>query len=206
MLVPDGTECFYQISVAYAITYDNTGYVKDDDASSIDYNELLGQIKEACLTENKNLPEEQRMELVDWAVAPRYIQSEHVLVWAKLFRMTADASQVVNYDMRILGKAGLISINAVVSQNDLQEVQDKETAVIHSINFDNGYRYEDFDSSKDKVSDWTIGGLIAGGILAKSGILAKLGVFLLKFWKIATVGVVAALAGVRKFFKKDKEE
>lgn len=203
VLVPNGTECFYQITVAYAITYDNTGYVKDDDASSIDYSKLLEQIKEACLTENKSLPKEQRMELVNWAVAPRYVSSEHALVWAKLFRMTVDDSKVINYDMRILGKTGLVSINAVIGQDDLQEVQDKEIDMIGSVIFDDGYKYEDFDSSKDKVSDWTIGGLIAGSILTKSGLLAKLGVFLLKFWKLIAVGAVAALAGVRKLFKKN---
>ena len=206
VLVPNDAECFYQIAVAYAITYDNTGYVKDDDANSIDYSELLEQIKEACNTENKSLPEEQRMELVNWAVTPRYVSSEHVLVWAKLFRMTADGNQVINYDMRILGKSGLVSINAVIGQEDLQEVQEKERDMIGSVVFDDGFKYEDFDSSKDKVSDWTIGGLVAGSILAKSGIFAKLGVFLLKFWKLIVVGAVAGLAGIRKLFKKDRGE
>ena len=202
VLVPDDSEYFYQINVAYVISYDNTGYVKDDDASSIDYNEFLEQLKKTSAEENQKLPEDQRMELVDWAATPKYISSDHVLVWAKLFH-TADAAQVINYDMRILGKSGFVSINAVITPDELKEVQAKETAVIHSVEFDKGYKYVDFDSTKDKISDWTIGGLVAGSILAKSGVLAKLGIFLLKFWKLIAVGAVAALAGICKLFKKN---
>jgi uncharacterized membrane-anchored protein len=54
------------------------------------------------------------------------------------------------------------------------------------------------------VSDWTIGGLVAGSILAKSGFFAKLGVLLLKFWKIIAVGAVALAAGIKKIFGSKK--
>ncbi len=54
------------------------------------------------------------------------------------------------------------------------------------------------------VFDWTIGGLVAGSILAKSGFFAKLGVLLLKFWKIIAVGAVAIAAGIKKIFGSKK--
>ena len=52
----------------------------------------------------------------------------------EIFRMTTDYS---HYDMRIIDKAILISINAVVSKDDLQEIQDKETARYQSMHHAN---------------------------------------------------------------------
>jgi uncharacterized membrane-anchored protein len=76
--------------------------------------------------------------------------------------------------------------------------------MIGSVRFDEGYAYADFDPIRDRVSDWTIGGLVAGSILAKSGFFAKLGVLLLKFWKIIAVGAVAIAAGIKKIFGSKK--
>lgn len=203
-LVPCENSCFYQITVAYVISYSNCGYIKDDDANSIDYDELLKQLKDGEKEENEKLPIEQQMWLKGWAVQPKYLSSNHTLIWAK--RFSANGDDVINYDMRILGKSGLVSVNAVVGQDDLSEVQTQESKMINSVQFREGYRYSDFDSSRDKISDWTIGGLVAGGVLAKTGILSKIGIFLLKFSKIIIVGVIAAAGAVFKLFRRNREE
>ena len=57
-LIPKDSKAFYQISVAYVISYDNCGYIKDDDANSIDYDELLKQLQQECNNENDSLPKE----------------------------------------------------------------------------------------------------------------------------------------------------
>lgn len=119
-LIPKGAKAFYQISLAYVISYDNCGYIKDDDANSIDYGELLKQLQQECKNENDSLPKEQRMWLTGWAVPPQYISSSHTLIWAKSFN--SESGIVVNYDMRILGKDGLISVNAVIFYTDIGEV------------------------------------------------------------------------------------
>lgn len=203
-LVPETAEAFYQVSVAYIISYDNCGYVKDDDANSIDYNELLKRMQEDCDRENDSLPKEQRMWLTGWAVPPCYVTNNHTLIWAKTFK--SENGVIVNYDMRVLAKDGLVSINAVISPEDVEEVKELQTSIVGSISFDEGFKYSDFDESRDRVSDWTIGGLIAGGVLAKTGVLAKIGVFLLKMWKIILLGIVGIGAAITKFFRKNKEE
>ena len=203
-LVPSVSTCFYQISVAYVLTYDNCGYIKDDDANSIDYSELLQQMQKEAEEENKNLPEDQRFVIHGWAVSPHYNQSNHALIWAKT--LSVGGGETVNYDMRILGKDGLVSINAVIDPTLIEEVRAKESEIIHSLNFDQGHAYSDFNPSQDKVSDWTLGGLVAGGILAKTGVLSKIGIFLLKFWKLIAVGIAGAGAAIIKYFKRRGEE
>ena len=205
VLVPDDNEYFLQISVAFVITYDNCGYIKDNDANSIDYNELLETLQKDFEENNKSLPEGNRCKLKGWTVTPHYDQSNHVLIWAKTLEFSS--GEVVNYDMRILGKDGLVSINAVVNPEDVEEVVSKESTMVQSFRFDKGYAYADFNPARDKVSDWTLGGLVAGSILAKTGVLSKLGLLLLKFWKIIAVGAVGLVAGIKKLLgsKKPKE-
>lgn len=202
-LIPKGAKAFYQISVAYVISYDNCGYIKDDDANSIDYDELLKQLQQECKNENDSLPKEQRMWLTGWAVPPQYISSSHTLIWAKSF--SSEAGVVVNYDMRVLGKDGLISVNAVISNTDIEEVKELQDLIVNSIQYNNGFKYSDFDETRDKVSDWTIGGLIAGGVLAKTGFFSKIGILLLKMWKIVVIGLIGIGAAIRKIFKKNED-
>ena len=121
-------------------------------------------------------------------------------------RKSFGTNEVVNYDMRVLGKDGLVSINAVSSPDNLEEIDSKGNDIINTFSYDKGYMYAEFDPKRDRVSDWTIGGLIAGGILAKSGLLAKLGILLLKFWKLLIVGIVALGAGVAKLFGRKKNK
>lgn len=202
-LIPKVSKAFYQISVAYVISYDNCGYIKDDDANSIDYDELLKQMQEECKEENDSLPKEQRMWLTGWAVSPQYISSSHTLIWAKSF--SSEAGPVINYDMRVLGKDGLISVNAVISNTDIEEVKELQDLIVNSIQYNNGFKYSDFDETRDRVSDWTIGGLIAGGVLAKTGFFAKIGVFLLKMWKIVVIGIIGIGAAIKKMLKKNED-
>lgn len=203
VIVPKSAESFYQISLAYVVKYDNCGYIKDKDAESIDYDDLLDMMREQMEEENKTLPSENKVTLVGWAVPPRYIKDSHVLIWAKSLKF--GEAETVNYDMRFLGKDGLVSINAVSDLYNVKEIDTKGNDVISCFSFDEGYLYADFDPKRDRISDWTIGGLIAGGILAKSGFFAKLGVLLLKFWKLALLAFVGLLGAISKLFKRKRE-
>lgn len=201
-LVPSYAKAYYQIDVAYFISFDNCGYIKDDDANSIDYDEMMKNIQEGEKEENEQIPEEYRLTTLRWEFAPKYLAGSHVLVWAKRLA-SSSGSEVVNYDMRLLSKDGLVSIMAVVDPYDSEEVKQREQSVINCLSFDEGYAYADFDPSRDRVSEWTLGGLVIGSILAKSGFFAKVGLILLKGWKLIALAV-AGIGGA--WFKKKKKK
>jgi hypothetical protein len=75
--------------------------------------------------------------------------------------------------------------------------------VLTMVAFTDGNKYTNFDSGIDKVAAWTIGGLVAGKILAKVGFFA----LAVKFWKLIGLGIVAAFTAIKKFFggKKSAE-
>ena len=56
-----------------------------------------------------------------------------------------------------------------------------------------------------KVAEYGLGALVAGGVLAKTGVLGAIGKFLLAAWKFIAIGVVAIGAGIKKFIGKKKD-
>jgi len=72
------------------------------------------------------------------------------------------------------------------------------------VSFTEGYKYSDYNSKTDAVAAWTIGGLVAGKVLAKVGFFAVI----LKFLKFIILGVVAIGGGIWRFItgRRKKEE
>ena len=190
MIVPDSFRVnSLDMPWAFIVSYDALGYVKDQDADKIDYDDLLKDLKEGQEKSN----EERRklgydeMSLVGWASKPYYDKENKILHWAKEYKVKGSESGTLNYDIRVLGRKGVLSLNAIASIDHLDEVKKNIPAILKMSNFETGYKYEEFDSNVDEVAAWTIGGLVAGKILAKAGFF----VVLLKFWKIILIALVA---------------
>jgi len=203
-LVPDGKGVTHSDSWMFVINYQGDGFVKDDDANDIDYDDLLKTMKEDFLAENEErkkggYPE---IELIGWASKPYYDSNLKVLHWAKELKFGQDQTNTLNYDLRILGRKGMYNISAVAGMSELAEVKASIPGILKSVEFNQGHKYLDFDADTDTVAAWTIGGLVAGKVLAKVGFFA----ILAKFGKIIVIGIIAAFAGFKKFLfgKKDQ--
>lgn len=203
-LVPDGKGVTHSDSWMFVINYQGDGFVKDDDANDIDYDDLLKTMKEDFLAENEErkkggYPE---IELIGWASKPYYDSNLKVLHWAKELKFGQDQANTLNYDLRILGRKGMYNISAVAGMSELAEVKASIPGILKSVEFNQGHKYLDFDADTDTVAAWTIGGLVAGKVLAKVGFFA----ILAKFGKIIVIGIIAAFAGLKKFLfgKKDQ--
>jgi uncharacterized membrane-anchored protein len=70
------------------------------------------------------------------------------------------------------------------------------------VSFKDGHRYADYDSNVDEVAAWTVGGLVAGKVLAKAGFFAVI----LKFWKIIAFAIIGAGSALWRFFSRKKED
>lgn len=203
MIFPETGSPVGDSSYAFVITYDEMGYVKDEDADEIDYDEMLKKLQEEEPEENK---EREKMgyppiHMIGWAQKPFYDKQNKVLHWAKELRFGTDAEvNTLNYDIRILGRKGILSMNAVASMGELSLVKKDIDKVMHMASFTEGNTYKDFDPKVDQVAAWTIGGLVAGKVLAKAGALA----FLVKFWKLIAVGFVALGGFLVKIFTRKK--
>lgn len=203
-LVPDGKGVTQSNSWMFVISYRGDGFVKDDDAGDIDYDDLLKTMKEDVQAENAErkkggYPE---VQLVGWASKPYYDNNLKVLHWAKELKFGTDEANTLNYDLRVLGRKGMYNISAVAGMDELAEVKASIPGVLKSVEFNEGHKYLDFDADTDTVAAWTIGGLVAGKVLAKVGFFA----IIAKFGKIIFLAIAAGFAAIRKFFFGKKNQ
>lgn len=186
------------------ITYEADGHVADDDAAEIDYADLLKEMQEATTEENKERTAQgfDAIALVGWAQPPRYDQGAHTLHWAKELRFGDAQEHTLNYNIRVLGREGVLVLNAVAGMSQFQDIRPQLDQVVGAARFVSGQRYEDFDASSDKLAGYGLAALVAGSVAAKAGKLAFLAVFFKKFLGLILVGVALVGGWLAKRFKR----
>ncbi len=188
------------------ISYNSDGYVRDDDASKIKYDDLLKQMQQAVRDRNKEREKQgyPAVELVGWAAPPRYDAAAHKLYWAKEIKFDGQLENTLNYDIRILGRRGVLDLDAVAGMHQLPEIENRTSDILNMVDFNQGSRYADFDPKMDKVAKYGIAALVAGGV---AGVAVKLGLFkliwvaVLALKKFIILGILAIGAFFKKIFK-----
>ena len=199
---PLSTNCW-----VVTIDYNEDGFVKDDDASKINYDDLLAKMRKGVAASNQERKKEgyPTVELLGWAAPPHYDAATHKLYWAKKLKFEGEEADTLNYSIRMLGRKGVLELNAIASAEQFTEIDAQTPQILGMVDFKEGCRYADFDPKVDKVAKYGIATLVAGGALAAA---AKLG-FLKGFWvlilaakKFIIIGVIAVVMFVKKFFKR----
>ena len=207
-IVPANVDPMADSGWAVIITYRDEGHIDDADAAEIDYDDMLKDMKEG--TENNNEARREAgfeaVHLVGWAESPRYDAATKKLYWAKELDFEGSPAHTLNYDVRVLGREGVLSMNAVASIDQLQQIRTEMRPLIDTAEFNEGYRYAEFNAKTDRMAEYGLGALIAGTLAAKAGLFAKLGVFLLAFKKFIIIGLVAVGGLLAKLFGKKKDE
>jgi len=189
------------------VEYEKEGYVRDDDAGKINYSDLLKQMQEqarSSSTEREKLGYPS-IALVGWATPPHYDSATHKLYWAKDVHFGQDPGDTLNYNIRVLGRRGVLFLNAIAPMSQFPEIDGQMPNILSMVDFQAGNRYADFDPRVDKVATYGLATLIAGGAL---GAAAKLGLFkflwpvLLAAKKFVVIGVVALGAFFKKIFAR----
>lgn len=183
------------------VTYQRTGHVSDDDARTADYNKVLADVRG---TEDEDNAERRKQgfptsHLVGWAQPPSYDPKTHSLIWARDIAYQGGRTDTLNYDVRLLGRGGVLSLNMVSDMDHLGDVRAAATGFGQAANFDRGATYADFSPAKgDKAAGYGLAGLVAAGVgvaaAKKLGFLA----IVLGFGKKALVLFAVAFAALRK--------
>ncbi len=177
-------------------SYEDVGYVKDDEKDNIDAAAILDSIKAGTAEANK---QRARMgvpplTIVGWETPPFYDTKTNRLSWA--IRGQSEGQFVINYNTRLLGRGGVMSANLIVDPKDLPRTLPIYNELLTGYSYVPGQTYAEFRSG-DKVAQYGLAALVAGGALAaaaKTGVLGKLlkplligGALLIgvlaKFWK-----------------------
>jgi uncharacterized membrane-anchored protein len=183
---------------AYIIDYDPMGYVKDDDADDIKYDELLEEMQKEAEERNpdRTAAGYEAIHLLGWGAPPYYDKKQHTLHWAKLLRFGNGIEETLNYNVRILGRKGVLLFNAVAVPSQLPAIKASIPDLLANVSFVKGQQYQDYSADMDEVAAYSIGGLVAGKVLAKVGFFA----IILKFWKLGILALGGAWAAIKRFF------
>ncbi len=204
MIVPSDTSPVANDAWAVIVSFEEDGYVPDQDADTIKYDELLKKMQEDGKASNEARAKDgfDPIELIGWAEPPRYDKSAHKMYWAKELKVGNAEQHTLNYNIRVLGRRGVLVLNAVAGMEQLDLIRQRTPGILAATDFNPGHSYGDFNASTDKLAAYGLAALVAGGIAAKTGLLAKLIGLLIVGKKIIALGVVAAIAAFRKFFQR----
>jgi uncharacterized membrane-anchored protein len=188
------------------IDYRDSGHVKDDDAKSWNADELLQSLKDGTEASNKQRTERgfPALDVVGWVEPPAYDAATHRLVWSMLIRERGNATQpaTINYNTYALGRQGYFELNLVTSEDTITEDRKHAGTILATLDYKPGERYADFDASTDRVAEYGLAALIGGIAAKKLGLLAVIGLALVKFWKIVLIAVAVAGGGLTKLFRR----
>jgi uncharacterized membrane-anchored protein len=204
MLFPSEYTPFDGGSWGVIIEYSEDGYVSDEDADEIDYSDLLDDMKSDTAAASAQRVEQgyEPIELIGWASEPFYDKTTHKMHWAQEIRFGDNATNTLNYDIRVLGRKGVLVLSFVASMDQMEMVKSNIDSVLAMSEFNSGYRYEEFDPSIDKVAAYGLGALVAGKVIAKTGLLAAALIFLKKFGVLILIGLGALFV---KLFKRQRQ-
>jgi uncharacterized membrane-anchored protein len=208
MLIPAAISPLSPEGWGIVITYEEEGFVNDADAASLDYDKLLKEMQESAAARNAERQKEgfEAVTLVGWAEPPSYDSATHKLYWAKELVFGTDPEHTLNYSIRVLGRRGVLVLNAVAGMNQLPLIRSQTRDVLAAVDFNQGHRYRDYLPGKDKAAAYGLTGLIVGVTAAKAGFFKVLIAGILAFKKAAIVGLVALVAAIKRFFSRGSKQ
>jgi uncharacterized membrane-anchored protein len=183
--------------------YDPVGLVKDDEAHQIDADALLESIREGTeqANERRKKAGTPGLHVVGWDRPPRYDPATHNLTWALRAR-SDDGHDVVNHNVRLLGRSGVMSVTLVDSPEGLATSVSKLDALLRGFEFKRGETYAEWRPG-DKVAQYGLTALVAAGAGAaavKMGFFAVIAKFLAKAWKLVALLVVGLFGSLAKLW------
>jgi len=174
--------------------FEDTGYIKDDE--KIDADVVMKSLKENNAQGNE---ERKRrgipvLTLDGWFVPPHYDTDSKRLEWAT--KLSSEGGVNVNYRIRLLGRAGVMSAVLVSDPDSLDKDIRVFKAALNDFSFDPGQRYSEYRQG-DKIAEYGLTGLIVGGAAAAA---AKTGLFKVigKFAIFIFAGAAAIIGGLFK--------
>src|SRR5258708_182082 len=131
---------------------------------------LLQSIKDGTAAANKIRRERgwDEMEVVGWQTSPHYETQTNRLEWAVTGRDLKSNTEVVNFNTRILGRGGVMSVVLIAEPQELSAATDEFKSTLAGFSYSAGQRYAEYRPG-DKVAKYGLAALDTGGASAVAG-------------------------------------
>ncbi len=177
--------------------FEDIGYVDDSEKDDIDADALFESFVAGSIESNKIREQNgwNTLEITGWYQKPFYDTETNNLEWA-IQGISSDSSLFLNYNVRLLGRAGVMRVTLVIDPERLDYELPVFKDLLRKFQYKTGNTYAEYQEG-DKLYEYGLTALIGGGAAA---VAAKTGVFKW-LWKV----ILAALAGFGAVFKKIKK-
>ena len=182
-------------------SHSGTGHIDDRDQAALDPVSLLTALQD----DNQRLNVERSkqgwsaMDLQAWHRPPSYSAATNRLTWST--RLVSDDAAVINYDVRLLGRDGVISARLVTDSDSVLLSTSQFVEVMLTYTFKDGFRYADFRAG-EQLADASLTTLIVQGgtpaAAAESGYFPA-------FWMGVAFAVIVLMIGAKVFFGRREE-
>lgn len=192
---------------AYFSFFDE-GYVEDTEV--LDADELLASLRESQQASN----EERRrrgwpeLHIQGWQVPPRYNPETKSLEWATRLSDRASGNVTINYNTRVLGRKGTMSVQVVAQPENFDAGLVEFKQSMEGFAYNPGERYADYVPG-DRVAEYGLAALITGGAVAvagKKGFFGAIAAFFAATWKLLLAGLVGLGVWLKSLLKKKNPE
>jgi uncharacterized membrane-anchored protein len=143
--------------------------------------------------------------VLGWAFKPYYDKNRKILHWAKVVRFGINGENTLNYNVKILGRKGVLILTAIAPMSDLPLVQADINKIVDVVGFSESYRYQAFNPQMDKVAGNSIRGLISGNMLGRVDFLSILS----QYWTLILIAIIAFFRpvwdNIRGFINEEPE-
>lgn len=195
---PEGVVDWYLM-----LKYNRFGHINDDGAEEAlkENDKLLDALKKNTHEAYSKLPPGSAPEpvVLGWFQPPTYLRPTRALSISTVAQEGAEPEQTVNFNTILLGRYGGMSCTAVGGKKDAAYISSKLEQLTPGVRFTPGNDYSSWVAA-DGDSEIAFTSLVTGGAAlaaaAKTGLLAKLGSFLLYLVIALKKALIAVIAGI----------
>lgn len=194
------------------VTWEPIGWVASDDARDADYDALLAQMQADArvLSRERRAAGYPEVQVMGWAQEPQHDSVANTVSWARELRFFDGSPHALHYDLRLLGRRGVLSMNMVGEMDQLTDIRVGAGELARRTSFNPGARYADFDAERDEMASYGVVGLVATGVgvaVAKNlGVLALLGKLAQPVGIALLILAAALLTPIRRLFARRRAQ
>lgn len=149
---------------SFVISYAPIGYVSSEKQKEFDHLELLNNIREQLQEANEKRLEQgfNALQVENWVMIPYFDDYKKALYWATELKVNGSDESLVNYNLRLLGKNGVLKINAVGTMDQLPAIKKVLPFILSQSEFMKGFRHSDQANPVSSENNWQLEELISG--------------------------------------------
>lgn len=146
------------------LKYDKHGHVDDSNAATLNADQLLSEKKQVDKKDNEKRARQgfQSISVVGWTEPPRYDKPTHTLTWGQETAFGGDQGTVLNHNMRVLGRDGVLVLQAVASMGQREQVRAAMRDMAGFTYFNVGHRYDEFKGTVDSIAYYDLAAMVRG--------------------------------------------